>query len=580
MKEFPMVLRWALLCCVVLFGVAAWATATRLTGLHAVPAPGAVVIDGRLGEWDTSGCALLCTDLETLRDTMAAQVAFMYDAENLYVAVQWKDATPMVNRHDPRTDLAGWAGDCLQLRLRTDRITSVTAWYYTPGQEPCLQLQAGKGANPFGGTVRTLLRTTGWELQDGAAMAFMADADGKGYVQELRLPWTLITDGPRPHAGEQITCGIELLWGNETGASVQRRMADNTRPGRPAADENSFYLSSEDWGTVTLEPAGQLHLPAPAWVAQVGRKDALTIAPFRGNADAAISFTLDDGSQNQLDIATPIFNEFGVKATFFVVSGVVREKKTDPLPKGASHAGNGGLSWEELRQLAAMGHEIGNHSLTHRRLIEADPAVLEHEINDSYTLIAEKIGQPPLTFCYPGNGRDGAARAVVLQRHLADRTSCVTYGGDPAKFTLATANGYLDAAMQQHAWVVPMIHGIEEGYSPLDRTVLRAHLAYLAQLGPRVWADTFANVARYRQERDAAVLQVTAQRSTSVTFTLTTPLDPARYTMPLTVCIPTPGKTAAHVRVLRKHAHPLPVQARADMLLVDVMPGREPVTVR
>jgi len=43
------------------------ATQTETRGVHAVPAPKAVVIDGNLDDWDLSGQYLQCYDIETLR---------------------------------------------------------------------------------------------------------------------------------------------------------------------------------------------------------------------------------------------------------------------------------------------------------------------------------------------------------------------------------------------------------------------------------------------------------------------------------------------------------------------------------
>jgi len=508
----------------------------------------------------------------------------MYDAENLYIALQWKDPVPMGNAHDPKTSNAGWAGDSVQLRLITDKSLTVTAWYYEPTQEPCLFLEYGKGDTSFGAGSRQVMQVKGWTLQEGAEMAFRKDADGKGYVQEIKLPWALITGQKRYEPGESFTCGMELLWGESLDNSVLKRMADNVRPGALPADETCFYLSQKEWGAVTLEKAGHLQLPSPAWAEKIALRahaGPLSIAPFRGGADAAVSLTFDDGSQNQYDVAVPILNDFKMKGTFFVVSGVVRDKKEDPRPKGASRSGNGGLSWEELRVMSGMGHEIANHSLTHKGLIGvADPAILDHEINDSAKLIEEKIGQPPISFCYPGNGRDGAARAVVLQHHILDRRYCSSYGGAPAKFTLATANGYVDEAIKDHTWMVPMIHGIEEGYSPLDHETLRQHLQYIQSQGDRVWVETFGNIARYQHERDAAILGVIAQGKKKVTFTLTAPgLAPAIYNFPLTVIIPTPRGRATNVTAKRKNGTALPVKTQDGHLLVDMIPGVEPITV-
>ena len=61
---------------------------------------------------------------------------------------------------------------------------------------------------------------------------------------------------------------------------------------------------------------------------------------------AAVSLTFDDGLQSQLDLAVPILGESGVLGTFYVNPQDGYEE--DLLP------------WQEV---AAMGHEIGNHTV-------------------------------------------------------------------------------------------------------------------------------------------------------------------------------------------------------------------------
>ncbi len=92
----------------------ATAAQTDTYGIHAVPIPRKVAIDGNLDDWDLSGQALMCYDVESLQDVYSAKVATMYDADNLYVSLHWKDRTPMGNKHDPRFEAhKGWAGDAV-----------------------------------------------------------------------------------------------------------------------------------------------------------------------------------------------------------------------------------------------------------------------------------------------------------------------------------------------------------------------------------------------------------------------------------------------------------------------------------
>ena len=242
---------------------AARAIQTENRGIRAVPPPGKVTIDGRLDDWDLSGQVLICYDVGALKDVYSARVAMMYDAAAFYVAIHWKDPAPMGNSHDPRFQAGkGWAGDCVQLRVMTDRICHVTAWYYAKTGEPFINIDYGKSlSEPFGGGAKNLFRREGWQLDGGAEMGFAKDADGRGYVQEMKLPWALVTEKKTYAAGERFRCGIELLWG-EADWPVHR-YADNLADG--ATSREFFWTAKEAWGDVILEDKGGLRLPTPPW---------------------------------------------------------------------------------------------------------------------------------------------------------------------------------------------------------------------------------------------------------------------------------------------------------------------------
>lgn len=289
----------------------ALAAQTDNHGLHAAPTPGKVVIDGKLDDWDLSGQTLICYDLEALRDIYSGEVAMMYDDANLYVAIHWKDPIPMGNSHDPNYQAAkGWAGDSVQLRIKTDRICHVTAWYYAAKKAPFINIAYGKSLNePFGGGEKNLFQTDGWKLSDGAEMAFLKDGDGKGYVQEIKLPWKVITPEKRYAAGDQLRCGIELLWG-EADWPVHR-YADNLAEG--ASSREFFWTAHNNWGAVILEPKGKLKLPTPAWLKAARGEEA--------QGPVKIAYTLPKDGR-----VTVAIDEAGGKRVRNLIAALPRQK--------------------------------------------------------------------------------------------------------------------------------------------------------------------------------------------------------------------------------------------------------------
>ena len=169
----------------------------------AVLAPRAVKLDGDLKEWDLSG-ALDSAYEPALAPKYSGRFAFMFDANALYLGAHIVDDTPLQNAHDPQIERDNsWDGDALQVRLTADpampypltasnftkddpqsrdsRIVHLTFWQFTGRREPALFIQHGMDYH-------------GDQLLTGAASGtvFKADADGKGYTIEARLPWSLL----------------------------------------------------------------------------------------------------------------------------------------------------------------------------------------------------------------------------------------------------------------------------------------------------------------------------------------------------------------------------------------------------
>ncbi len=71
------------------------------------------------------------------------------------------------------------------------------------------------------------------------------------------------------------------------------------------------------------------------------------------------------------------------------------------------------MSWQQIRELAAQGHEIGSHSLTHPLLPDLDAAEIEREVQLSRTLLAEAAGCQVTSFCYPNGSYDQRSLEAV-----------------------------------------------------------------------------------------------------------------------------------------------------------------------
>lgn len=143
--------------------------------------------------------------------------------------------------------------------------------------------------------------------------------------------------------------------------------------------------------------AGLTTLPARAaelsYVATHGRADFLTSHLYPGArivlrpaglTESIVALTFDDGPDgvNDPEILR-ILGEHNAVATFFMVGRNAQR-----------HA-------RLVREIAAQGHELGNHTYDHRRLIECTPEEQAITLKRTNALLASASGAPPHWFRPP-----------------------------------------------------------------------------------------------------------------------------------------------------------------------------------
>jgi peptidoglycan/xylan/chitin deacetylase (PgdA/CDA1 family) len=127
-----------------------------------------------------------------------------------------------------------------------------------------------------------------------------------------------------------------------------------------------------------------------------------------GRQRGLVGITIDDGYANLLDAAVPELLRHGFTASMFIVS--------DRL--GGFNEWDEGPRWplmsaSQVRELAAVGMEIGSHSATHMHLAGAGADQLEAEVSGSRATLGELIDAPIRGFAYPYGSMDEAARQTV-----------------------------------------------------------------------------------------------------------------------------------------------------------------------
>ena len=248
-----------LICLLAVSFSAALATETENIGLRILPAPGKMVIDGKDHDWDLSAGIFACGNVEEQRDIYAVRFFAMYDADNLYLLAKWKDPKPLSNDQSSKGG-HGFAGDCLQVRFITAFGTPdehVSHWTNWRDRDGISVMDVAYGRDFKGGNIHDAQTV-------GAKQAFLIDADGKGYVQEMAIPWKLLTkDGQSLKAGDELHMALEP---NFTAGPYGRVSIKDIFKAGIVPDRVFTFRAYDHWGTATLEKAGHV-TPRPVRLA-------------------------------------------------------------------------------------------------------------------------------------------------------------------------------------------------------------------------------------------------------------------------------------------------------------------------
>ena len=135
-----------------------------------------------------------------------------------------------------------------------------------------------------------------------------------------------------------------------------------------------------------------------AALSALGGQSAVRAAPVRQVRTEAkrIAVTFDDGpSEEKTREILAILAENGVKATFFVI-GQNAEKHPDLI-----------------REICEAGHEIGNHTWSHRYISQMSEDDIREDLGKTEALLTEICGKRPVVFRPPGGYWTEKSCAVV-----------------------------------------------------------------------------------------------------------------------------------------------------------------------
>ncbi|MBI0577215.1 polysaccharide deacetylase family protein [Neobacillus cucumis] len=114
-----------------------------------------------------------------------------------------------------------------------------------------------------------------------------------------------------------------------------------------------------------------------------------------------VALTFDDGPTGNVDNILPLLDQYDAKATFFLIGNELRQHPEQGL------------------KIAEAGHQIGNHTYSHKRMIFKSPDYIKREIEQTDMLI-RKTGYKGEIDVRPPNGKKLVGLPFYLKKHHRD----------------------------------------------------------------------------------------------------------------------------------------------------------------
>jgi peptidoglycan/xylan/chitin deacetylase (PgdA/CDA1 family) len=263
------------------------------------------------------------------------------------------------------------------------------------------------------------------------------------------------------------------------------------------------------------------------------------ISPVFDFKQSILSLTFDDGYITQFTIALPLLKERNLPATFYVITNEVDSVKKNMISKNLS-----------------KDYEIGSHTVTHANLVKIGNEDAKMEMLNSHSFLQRNFGiNAGLTLSYPWGFYNSSVEQTAKDIYLAARSTNVGYNslykldrftlkmqGFNSEVSAYEANQWVDFAIENHLWLVEMIHGINEvGYLPVDARVLTEHGDYIAKVKDKIWCSTVSDVVKYLEEAKNAEIVCDICSDTVYKFRIDDFLNDSVFNQPLSLRIKVPS---------------------------------------
>lgn len=120
--------------------------------------------------------------------------------------------------------------------------------------------------------------------------------------------------------------------------------------------------------------------------------------------DKLVVLTFDDGCESQYSVVAPLLKKFNFKATFFMCEFPPNYKDTTKY-----------MAWQKVKQLSDLGFEIGNHTLSHKKLNKITKQEAIKEIK-AIEYKCDSMGiKKPKSFAYPAYRLNASSLEILKE---------------------------------------------------------------------------------------------------------------------------------------------------------------------
>jgi peptidoglycan/xylan/chitin deacetylase (PgdA/CDA1 family) len=204
------------------------------------------------------------------------------------------------------------------------------------------------------------------------------------------------------------------------------------------------------------------------------------------------SITFDDFPKSAWTRGGSILADHGVKATYYVAGGF----------EGRTEDGLRYFDAEDLKALAAEGHEIGCHSFSHERSWSLDDRSLLDDVDRNAAYVQDVLGDYVLSsFAYPYGEASPRTKRTCGRRFptsrgirkgvncgVVDLSQLRAVGVERRSWTPLYVENMVETAQRSNAWLILFSHDVSDAPSPYGATpeMLAHTLSTLAAAGIEV----------------------------------------------------------------------------------------------